>query len=351
MTDEALRDPGQDGQGMLLGSGFMPEQTTPNGHVEAQPGMMNHAPEELSRQGARYHHTRVDLGGDKDKGKSKSKSTSKSKGKTKDKEREEREDKRKSHEEHKHKKSSREMTIVSNRGNLPQASPSVSVAVETRATGSTAVSKRRRSSKASMSSMNETSDPAPMAMPALAISTSGASSPEWSAYQLSTFPPSAGTAMSATASSPDHECLLASPVLASPLPINTPDSSRSSAAPTTTITATDQSIGATSSRSSKRARNRLAATKCRAKTKSAITKLEADERALSSRHELLTEEKAQLRDEIYVLKEMLLAHSGCNCILIREYLANTARSVVEPRADGAVFGPGLGLGLGFTGAP
>lgn len=344
LTDEAILDPWQVGQGILLGRSFIHGQSAPDGYVEVQPELINRAAEELPRQEGKYRDTQADSGADKDKSKIKAKDEKRKQGG---------EDKRRRLEEHKHKKSSRKTTTVSNRGTLPQAIASASASVgtsafaltpsaKTRATGSAAASKHCRSSNATMSSMNEASVPAPVAIPATPIPISGASSPPWSAPEPSAFSRSIGTATSATASPPEHECLLASPEIASSLLAKLPLSHQPSGA-TTTVDINTDSKSATLSPSSKRARNRVAATKCRAKTKAAIAKLEADERMLSSRHELLTEEKAQLRDEIYVLKKMLLEHSGCNCVLIREYLANTARLVAEAPGDEAGFGPGFGL--------
>jgi hypothetical protein len=76
----------------------------------------------------------------------------------------------------------------------------------------------------------------------------------------------------------------------------------------------------TSQANDQRARNRVAATKCRAKTKAAIEKLEADERDASSRREALTAYAAILHDEIYRLRHELFRHNNCNCVLIQQYL-------------------------------
>ncbi len=73
---------------------------------------------------------------------------------------------------------------------------------------------------------------------------------------------------------------------------------------------------------SQRDRNRMAATRCRAKTRAAIQRLEEDERALEERNNLLTAEVAALR-------EHLLLHHNCNCVAIRQYLRNVARIIAQ----------------------
>lgn len=72
----------------------------------------------------------------------------------------------------------------------------------------------------------------------------------------------------------------------------------------------------------RRDRNRQAANRCRAKTRTAIAKLEGNAHMLESRHECLIEEATQLRDEVFALKQQLLVdHGSCDCHLIREYFA------------------------------
>lgn len=78
-----------------------------------------------------------------------------------------------------------------------------------------------------------------------------------------------------------------------------------------------------------RARNRVAANKCRLKTKAAVTRLEEEERAASERHAELSRTVAGLKDEIYVLRNQLLMHTDCDCIMIQKYLANTARDLAN----------------------
>lgn len=76
-----------------------------------------------------------------------------------------------------------------------------------------------------------------------------------------------------------------------------------------------------------RQRNRLAATKCRAKTKLAVAGLEATERALHAEHVELSRTVMDLRDEVLSLKNQLLLHANCNSEVIQQYLLNSARDI------------------------
>ena len=75
------------------------------------------------------------------------------------------------------------------------------------------------------------------------------------------------------------------------------------------------------------ARSRVAANKCRAKTKQAMADLESKERAMSSAHQELSATARGLRDEVLQLKTALLAHGNCGDSLIHQYLINQARRV------------------------
>lgn len=83
-----------------------------------------------------------------------------------------------------------------------------------------------------------------------------------------------------------------------------------------------------------RARNRVAANKCRLKTKAAVTRLEEEERAASERHAELSRAVAGLKDEVYVLRNQLLMHTDCDCTMIHKYLANTARDLANGMGGG-----------------
>ncbi|KAH8753306.1 hypothetical protein F5883DRAFT_432404 [Diaporthe sp. PMI_573] len=75
------------------------------------------------------------------------------------------------------------------------------------------------------------------------------------------------------------------------------------------------------------ARSRVAANKCRAKSKQAVADLESTERAMSSAHLELSATARDLRDEVLQLKTALLAHGNCDDSLIQQYLINQARRV------------------------
>ena len=75
------------------------------------------------------------------------------------------------------------------------------------------------------------------------------------------------------------------------------------------------------------ARSRVAANKCRAKTKQAMADLESTERAMSSAHQELSVTARDLRNEVLQLKTALLAHGNCDDSLIQQYLINQARRV------------------------
>ncbi|KAH8747729.1 hypothetical protein F5883DRAFT_583369 [Diaporthe sp. PMI_573] len=74
-------------------------------------------------------------------------------------------------------------------------------------------------------------------------------------------------------------------------------------------------------------RNRIAATKCRAKTKAAMAELEATEKAMCTKHYQLSTAVMGLREEVLMLKSELLKHGNCDCKVIQQYLTNAAKSV------------------------
>ncbi|OAA65332.1 bZIP transcription factor, bZIP-1 [Niveomyces insectorum RCEF 264] len=89
-----------------------------------------------------------------------------------------------------------------------------------------------------------------------------------------------------------------------------------------------------------RERNRVAATKCRAKTKAAISKLEEDERLVSDRRDTLSAEKSALMGEVLRLRMELLKHSHCqDDANIQNYLRNAARMIGESGGRNPIWGP------------
>ncbi len=89
----------------------------------------------------------------------------------------------------------------------------------------------------------------------------------------------------------------------------------------------------------------MAATKCRLKTKAAISRLEVEELAASRQNATLTAAVARLREETYVLRSQLLQHTDCDCKLIQQYLGNRARELADMAAkesEGAAVGAETG---------
>ncbi|PSR85704.1 hypothetical protein BD289DRAFT_482601 [Coniella lustricola] len=80
--------------------------------------------------------------------------------------------------------------------------------------------------------------------------------------------------------------------------------------------------------STQRQRNRLAATKCRAKSRAAVAELEATERGMRYHNTKLSATAMELKDEVLALKNEVLRHGNCDCVHIKEYLANAARAIV-----------------------
>lgn len=94
-------------------------------------------------------------------------------------------------------------------------------------------------------------------------------------------------------------------------------------------------------KASQRLRNRVAATKCRAKSRLAVAALEATERAVNSQHTELSATARGLREEVLALKNEVLAHGNCECPHIQQYLANAARNIGQQTvlADGGSRSP------------
>lgn len=89
-----------------------------------------------------------------------------------------------------------------------------------------------------------------------------------------------------------------------------------------------------------RERNRVAATKCRAKTKEAISRLEEHEKAVSDRREYLSAEKAALMNEVLALRLELLRHSKCPADAnIQNYLRNAAIMIGQTGGTHPIWGP------------
>ncbi|KXJ93856.1 hypothetical protein Micbo1qcDRAFT_172746 [Microdochium bolleyi] len=76
-----------------------------------------------------------------------------------------------------------------------------------------------------------------------------------------------------------------------------------------------------------RERNRLAAHKCRQKSKVNAEELQRQERELAEQHRCLTQHVQFLRNEVLDLKNEILRHGTCDSQLISEYIARAAQSL------------------------
>lgn len=89
-----------------------------------------------------------------------------------------------------------------------------------------------------------------------------------------------------------------------------------------------------------RERNRMAATKCRAKSKAAISKLEEDERAVTEERNNLYAKKEVLVDEVLSLRMELIRHGHCvGDNNIQNYLQNAARMIGDSGGRQMIWGP------------
>ncbi|KAK7969594.1 bZIP transcription factor [Apiospora saccharicola] len=76
-----------------------------------------------------------------------------------------------------------------------------------------------------------------------------------------------------------------------------------------------------------REKNRLAASKCREKSKKYVDELRERERELAAQRASLSQHAASLREEVLWLKNEILRHGDCNCEFIQNYLATAARQI------------------------
>lgn len=89
-----------------------------------------------------------------------------------------------------------------------------------------------------------------------------------------------------------------------------------------------------------RERNRVAATKCRAKSKAAISRLEEDEKTVSDQRNSLSAEKSALMNEVLNLRMELLKHGHCHTDgNIQNYLQNAARMIGHSGGSNPIWGP------------
>ncbi|KAK7928569.1 hypothetical protein PG985_005567 [Apiospora marii] len=78
-----------------------------------------------------------------------------------------------------------------------------------------------------------------------------------------------------------------------------------------------------------REKNRLAASKCRDKSKKYIDELREREQELASQRASLLQHAARLREEVLWLKNEVLRHGDCHCELIQSYLAAAVRHIAQ----------------------
>ena len=48
---------------------------------------------------------------------------------------------------------------------------------------------------------------------------------------------------------------------------------------------------------------------------------------------MLVTQMSSLRAEVFQLKSAILQHGGCDCMLMREYIAGAAEQIVQPGAQ------------------
>ncbi|KAJ3453663.1 hypothetical protein MRS44_017910 [Fusarium solani] len=75
-------------------------------------------------------------------------------------------------------------------------------------------------------------------------------------------------------------------------------------------------------------RNRIAATKCRARKRDEASALASREAAMEDQNRYLSTCVDSLNAEVYYLKTQLLRHTHCNCVLIHKYVAKEAKKCV-----------------------
>lgn len=78
----------------------------------------------------------------------------------------------------------------------------------------------------------------------------------------------------------------------------------------------------------RRQRNRMAASKCRKKSKEKNEIMLEQEKELEQKHQLLKSCVNSLRDEVLDLREELLKHAHCDCEPIQHHLARSIRKVM-----------------------
>ncbi|RSM03797.1 hypothetical protein CEP52_007154 [Fusarium oligoseptatum] len=95
-----------------------------------------------------------------------------------------------------------------------------------------------------------------------------------------------------------------------------------------------------------RQQNKEAAIRCRRRKCQEEADLWSREKSLEDANRRLVSHCNYLKEEIYYIKEQLLQHSSCNCVLIQEYIANEAKKSVgklsSPHSSGLSYPSSLG---------
>lgn len=76
-----------------------------------------------------------------------------------------------------------------------------------------------------------------------------------------------------------------------------------------------------------RERNRIAAHKCRQKSKKGVQELQQQERDLAEQNKVLTAHVGHLKNEVLGLKNEILNHGNCEDQLIQHYIAESAKKL------------------------
>lgn len=96
----------------------------------------------------------------------------------------------------------------------------------------------------------------------------------------------------------------------------------------------DANLSVDDSRSRRiREKNRAAADKCRLRRRKQEDELKAKHEHMVEEHHKLSNDLSKLAEEIYGLRNMLLAHGACDCQLIQDYLKEAASTWVTRSAE------------------
>ncbi|KAJ1807734.1 hypothetical protein LPJ75_004737 [Coemansia sp. RSA 2598] len=94
-------------------------------------------------------------------------------------------------------------------------------------------------------------------------------------------------------------------------------------------------------------RNRIAASKCRQKKKMWIQELERRAEDVTMQNRSLHIAVAQLKEEVMILKNQLLAHRNCSCTAIQQYLQTEAAASGESAAVAHAMSAAMAASSGF----